>query len=387
MFNFFKRRTKVESESTERPRRRTSDIPVKLSSVDAHTPSNDNRTPKDVVNLLIPQTDYHQKTGVGAILEIMAGKRRRKGKRTQSYRISPPKTNVRRSESARDAAPTSPKNNDTLADDSAEFVKALVLQKYAKPDKHVSLVYVNEPNIDDKQHAEALLREIAKSIDETVDKINEDKQMGGTDSKIERTEANGDDVDNTISLYKDELKGELEKLLKVDEVESSAESPSTIKKSNLKLPKSDTEGCSDDDRSDCGKKKVTFRKHIVFDDGEQQTDEEVDSSFESLTSGEEEEYLEDVTENDNKTIINVNDSEPVKVNDDEFKRISSDNSDSGFLDDRNGCDDVTSDVKSLVESESESENESEEEILEEIEEIEEEIEVSESEEESDNDNE
>ena len=87
------------------------------------------------------------------------------------------------------------------------------------------------------------------------------------------------------------MKDELDKLLNTDgdnnSLEPESDSPGISKKSNLKPPKSDTEGCSDDDRSDCGKKRVTFRKHIVFDDGEQQTDEEVCSSFESLSSEDE----------------------------------------------------------------------------------------------------
>ncbi|KAM3955543.1 LOW QUALITY PROTEIN: uncharacterized protein ACR2FA_010537 [Aphomia sociella] len=315
----------------------------------------------------------------------MAGKRRKnKKKRTESCRVSPQKETPckpqrRNSDVEPRCAPTPDENKQDS--DAAEFVKALVLQKYAtKPDRHVSLVYVNEPDLDEKRHAEALLREIARTIDCTIDQIN-DNQMGGTDSK-EHTEPVYETIErvNGIDSYKNELKGELEKLLKIEtDIDTSEASPALTKKSNLKPPKSDTEGCSDDDRSDSGKKRVTFRKHIVFDDGEQQTDEEVDSSFESLTSEEEEEeYLEESipdndeslggyvvsrNESDNKTVINV--TEVSEAAEEDLKRISSDNSDSGFIE----CD---SELKTVaVESESEvSESETEEEIV--IEEVEEE---------------
>ncbi|XP_038220962.1 rho-associated protein kinase 2-like [Zerene cesonia] len=101
-------------------------------------------------------------------------------------------------------------------------------------------------------------------------------------------------------------------------------------------------------------------KHIVFDDGEQQTDEEADSSFESLTS-EENEYLEDVPEdegygNDNKTVISINSQPLIRIDCvSDLKRITSDNSDSGFLECDKESGDETSDVKSIIESESEEE--------------------------------
>ncbi|XP_037299118.1 myosin-11 isoform X2 [Manduca sexta] len=364
MFSFFKRKGKAEPETAEPPRGHPTDNTLKLTAVDPRAPHELTKTSKDVVNLLIPETDYHQKTGVGAILEIMARKRRKPKRkaRSESCRVSPPKTNLQRTSSLCDArAPDAAKNNARVADESTEYAKPLVPQH--KPEKHVSLVYVNETQ---ERNAEALLRQIARTIDTAVDEINETKQMGGADSKLK------DKYENTaIDCYKNELKGELEKLLK-DDVDDDAESPSIVKKSNMKPPRSDTEGCSDDDRSDCGKKKVTFRKHIIFDDGEQQTDEEVDSSFESLTSGEEEEYLEDMPESENKTVIDVknNDAITIKITpEDGLKRVYSDNSDSGFVDDKNCADDITSEVKSLV-----SESETEEEIVEEVEEIEEEVE-------------
>lgn len=448
MFNFFKRKGgKAEDAAgtTETERTEPNDDPRNVLPVDARASRNENDVTneksnlnksagKDVVNLLIPETDYNQKTGVGALLQIMAGKRKknkRKTSRTESVRVSPQKemknSSLQRSKSEREprkqsddaSAPTPAKNNRDAPHsdaDPADFVKALVLQKYANktPDKqHVSLVYVsNEPDLDEKRHAEALLREIAKSIDCTIDKINENKeQMGTTDSKNVRGEPlyetiSERTINNPNDTYKTELRGELEKLLQNESQEKeseqaddkydtrSLESPGYAKKSNLKLPRSDTEGCSDDDRSDCGKKRVTFRKHVVFDDGDQQTDEEVDSTFESLTSEEEEEeYLEDslpdndellggyvVSRNDeNKTVINVseesNENEALNKTEEGLKRISSDNSDSGFLDsEKQESDDLTSEVKSLeVESESESacetETESEEEIIEVIEEV------------------
>ncbi|XP_050359370.1 calponin homology domain-containing protein DDB_G0272472-like isoform X2 [Nymphalis io] len=397
MFNFFKRKGGKAEPSPETSRRQPSDS--KPSSVEARAPRNDNDVTneksvqrKDVVNLLIPETDYNQKTGVSAILQIMAGKRKR-NKRKRDYKIE---NDTKR---CSDATPTPAENNRDApqpSDDPADFVKALVLQKYAKPEpkqQHVSLVYVsNEPDLEDKRHAEALLREIAKSIDCTIDKLNE-KQMGTTDSRLVKEAPVYETVEKkSIDTYKNNLKGELEKLIqdenKDDDAKNdkeSSESPAT-RKSNLKPPRSDNEGCSDDDRSDNGKKRVTFRKHIIFDDGEQQTDEEVDSSFESLTS-EEADYLEDlpdndellggyvVSKNDNKTVINVNQNEPIiKVECvDDLRRITSDNSDSGFIEgDKNESSDETSDVKSIAESE---DSESEEEIEEIAEEIEEESEV------------
>lgn len=75
-------------------------------------------------------------------------------------------------------------------------------------------------------------------------------------------------------------------------------------------------------------------------------------------------------ENENKTIININENdEPLQIKVvDELKRISSDNSDSGFIDsDKQDGDDC--EAKSLEESESEvSESEIEEEIIEIVEE-------------------
>ncbi|KAF9812402.1 hypothetical protein SFRURICE_005513 [Spodoptera frugiperda] len=376
---------------------------TKLTSVTTRAQRNDepnekfNTIRKDVVNLLLPETDYNnQKTGVGAILQIMAGKRKkgkRRNVRTESCRISPLReTNIlQRSNSDRKPSdapvPTQAKNTP----DDADFVKALVLQKYSKSNdnkEHVSLVYVNEPDLDEKKHAEALLREIARSIDCTVDKLNETKQMGATDSKVVKSEPLYESIDERNLNYRNELKEELNKLLDAENenketVSTEAESPGVSKKSNLKPPRSDTEGCSDDDRSDCGKKRVTFRKHIVFDDGEQQTDEEVCSSFESLSS-EDEEFLEDADDiifADNTTVINVNgdqdENEKVTIkieSPDTLKRISSDNSDSGFIEigDKSEVTDKceSSESESEVEvSESETEEEIIEEIIEEIEEI------------------
>ncbi|XP_049883193.1 sodium channel and clathrin linker 1 isoform X2 [Pectinophora gossypiella] len=410
MFNFFKKKGGKDAPTTAPENNRTQPIENTRTAESVETRArnddvtNEPYTSKDVVNLLIPETQYGQKTeksGVGALLQIMAGKRKNKNKRktarAESVRVSPPKettVSLQRSKSEREVkcsdAPTPAKNTA----DPADFVKSLVLQKYSKP--HVSLVYVSNDdlNVDpEKQHAEALLREIARTIDCTIDKINESKPMGGADSKNDKKEPLYETIDerrtpNPIDNYKSSLKGELDKLLeenKEREIEDnkvdaqSIESPSIVKKSNLKPPKSDTEGCSDDDRSDCGKKKVTFQKHIVFDDGDEQTDEEVDSSFESLTSGEEEEYLEDsLPDNDdfggfvaeeNRTVINVSENEE----NDGLRRISSDNSDSGFIDERQ---DELSEVKTLEESESESESEvseseseTEEEIIEEVVEV------------------
>ncbi|XP_061725803.1 myosin-7B isoform X2 [Cydia pomonella] len=397
MFKIFKRKGgKAEPDA---PRKLPTDAGApEHTSVDSRSPENsptNDTLRKDVVNLLIPETNYNQKSGVGAIFEIMAGRRKknkRKTARTESCRVSPQKEtpcNLQRSLS--DCDPTL--KDDVVARntpaqstdaDPAEFVKALVLQKYARPEKHVSLVYVSDaPDDSEKRHAEALLREIARSIDCTIDEI---KDMGANDSKQHVYESIDDAHKTNNNNYKAELQGELEKLLeeeqndKVSLDSKDEESPAFKKKSNLKLPKSDTEGCSDDDRSDCGKKRVTFRKHIIFDDGEQQTDDD-NSSFESLTSEEDEEYLEDSlpdndellggvvvsrNENENKTIININENEEpltIKVVDD-LKIISSDNSDSGFIDS-----DKQDDETSVVKSESESEvSESEEEVIEIIEE-------------------
>ncbi|CAF4891825.1 unnamed protein product [Pieris macdunnoughi] len=356
MFNFFKRKSKADSASTPEPvRKQPSSEHTKLISVEART-QNDNvtnektgTTRKDVVNLLLPETDYSQKTTVGAFLNIMGRKRRNKRKR-EPFRTQ---ENPSHNPIDRPASPTLAKNTEDAprtADDS-DCVRQLVLSKYAKTPKHVSHVYVNEPNLDDKRHAEALLREIAKTIDCNID-LND--QMGIENSK---PEAVYDTVEEQIDAYKNELKGELEKLLQEDTGDTEGlESSAFIKKSNLKPPRSE-EGCSDDDRSDNGKKRVTFRKHIVFDDGEQQTDEEADSSFESLTS-EETEYLEDPDYN--KTVIKV-ESPLIRIDCvEDLKRISGDNSDSGFLE----CDKESGDETSVksVESESEEEIERQEEL-------------------------
>lgn len=477
MFNFFKR---TKNAGKAEPAPKIADSPQNYES--ASTPAvtakrapnheNDltneksNTLRKDVVNLLIPETDYTQKTGVSAILQhIMAGNRKKRNRRKNVVRaescreMSPQKemhnVNLQRSRSeldksykcdaSADDVATETKNTHTIdaaherrSDDAdpANFVKALVLQKYANKSpvqakkNHVSLVYVSdEPDIDEKRHAETLLREIARSIDCTLDgnraDVIEPHVMGATDSKAQErprvvgrnerwTEPVYEAVDETpkvdsIKAFKDELKDELEKLLqKQEEAEIQEkkqeesnisepdnkplpdilESPIFKKKSNLKPPKSDTEGCSDDDRSDCGKKKVTFRKHIVFDDGDQQTDEEVDSSFESLTESSEEEEIEEeeeeedsdtpdnevvVTRNEDKqeevdikndapeqelkdNIISSDSSIKIKIecSDDGLKRISSDNSDSGFLeisDKHNECnEDLSSEVKTLNDS-------------------------------------
>ncbi|XP_048485765.1 paramyosin [Plutella xylostella] len=485
MFSFFRKKTAGKPEPVAETPEASRNIPKDdaAAAVAARAPrqhhdvtNEKTNTQKDVVNLLIPQTVYNQKSSSGGIFHnIMAGKKKRNRKnnqlsRAQSCReISPQKetqdVSLQRSRAELDStykqcevtrsaddvsAPTDAKNTSDDAPDHADFVKALVLQKYANKSpieakkQHVSLVYVSdEPNLEEKQRAETLLREIAKSIDCTIDKLNAEKElMGATDSKaVDKKNSRNDalyhneplyetiddrDEDGQIRAFKDDLKEELQKLLKKQNEEADNmkgeqhkndgndsevfESPVSIKKSNLKPPRSDTEGCSDDDRSDCGKKRVTFRKRIVFDDGDEQTDNEVDSSFESLTSSEEEESAEEdnevpdnderlggVTvsrnENDNKTVIeNINDTDTgqqadIKItiegsddDDDKCKRISSDNSDSGFLeisDKNNGSsEDLSSEVKTLVASESESEvSESEitdsdsEEIIEIIEEI------------------
>nr|XP_034838129.1 paramyosin isoform X1 [Maniola hyperantus] len=418
MFNFFKRKGGKAEPSPESARKQPTSKP---GSVEPRAPSSEcditnektGTIRKDVVNLLIPETDYsNTKTGVGALLQIMAGKRKR-GKRKREYKVPNDETQAKRSEVSVVATPTLAKNTQDetqTSDDPADFVKALVLQKYAKPDpkQHVSLIYVsNDQELEEKRHAEALLREIAKSIDCDID-LDEDP-MGTTDSKNikelkdrrDRREPVYETLDTKpIREYKNDLKGELNKLLEVNNGENNndLENPeSPNRKSNLKLPRSDNEGCSDDDRSDNGKKRVTFRKHIIFDDGEQQTDEEVDSSFESLTS-EEADYLEDLPDNDemlggyivsqnNKTVINLN--EPIiKVECvDDLRTITHENSDSGFIEcDKNESGDETSDVKSIVEeceesgeSETSGEESEEEEIEEIIEEIVEEIEDSDTE--------
>ncbi|XP_072941372.1 uncharacterized protein [Epargyreus clarus] len=437
MFNFFKRKGgKADVTGTpESTRKHPSGDTTKTSSVEPRAPRNENDVTneksntlrKDVVNLLLPDTDYNQKTGVGALLQIMAGKRRKNRRKRADSCVAPQKEmpNLKRCNSdvatheasEPDVPPTPAKNTRDAAhapDDPADYVKALVLHKYANkpPDskqQHVSLVYVSdEPEVDETRQAEALLREIARSIDCTIDEIN-DKDMGAADSKPNERPREPFQ-DKAINSYKNDLKGELTKLLQNEDENGnterviadtldteSLESPAFTKKSNLKPPRSDNEGCSDDDRSDNGKKRVTFRKHIIFDDGEQQTDEEVDSSFESLTSEEEEsEYLEDaIPDNDemlggyvvsrteeNKTVINVNENEPIQIKiecvEDGLKRISSDNSDSGFMEisDKQESGDEATNVKSIGEGGSDvSESESEEEIIEEIvEEGEEEIE-------------
>lgn len=412
MFNFFKRKG-GKAEAPEAARTLPTTV-AKPTSVDSRAPSSEydvtnektGTLRKDVVNLLIPETDYNQKTRVGTLLQIMAGKRR-KGKRKRDYKQQD--TQPKRSDvECATATPTPDKNtrDDTqTSDDPADFVKALVLEKYAKPEpkQHVSLIYVsNDRELQEKRHAEALLREIARTIDCDID-LDED-QMGTTDSKDIRERHKKDIKEKehvyetlrgqSIDEYKNDLKGELNKLLEVNSSNGSEDNAESNRKSNLKPPRSDNEGCSDDDRSDNGKKRVTFRKHIIFDDGEQQTDEEAGSSFESLTS-EEADYLEDlpdndellggytVAKNDNKTVVNLNFNEPIiKVECvDDLRRITSDNSDSGFIEcDKNESGDET-DVKSAVEcgesEESESESGEEEEVEEEIiEEIVEEVEES-----------
>lgn len=427
MFGFLKRgkllgKPERPSESSENSRQSKSDLQTSVSKrpTSEHDVTKESTLRKDVVNLLIPETDYcAQKTGVSAIFQqIMAGKKKkgkRNGKisRAQSCReISPPKeTNLQRSLSELD--PTY-KRIDTRSDivtrdetknthdespahttdsaDPANFVKALVLQKYANKSpvqakkQHVSLVYVS-PDDEEKRHAETLLREIARSIDCTIEGIKSDL-MGTTESKAaekprvvgrnERVENVYETVDenkgnDSIVNIKNDLKDELHRLLQEQKVTEHnneqnekddnfisecdnkplpdiLESPIFKRKSNLKVPKSDNEACSDDDRSDNGKKKVTFRKHIVFDDGDQQTDDEIDSSFESLTSSEEETESEEeeerpdndellggivVTRSDDKEQnINKHDASvkiKVESSENELKRISSDNSDSGFL--------------------------------------------------------
>ena len=111
---------------------------------------------KIVVNLLLPETDYNnQKTGVGAILQIMAGKRKkgkRRNARTESCTRKPlerdkciAKEQLWSKSEWRCLYPHKLKIHQTNAD----FVKALVLQKYSKRNdnkEHVSLVYVNEQN-------------------------------------------------------------------------------------------------------------------------------------------------------------------------------------------------------------------------------------------------
>ncbi|KPJ15342.1 Laminin-like protein epi-1 [Papilio machaon] len=418
MFSFFKKKYKAENapETPEGIRKRPTNQTARRGSVEARALPHDNETndksstlQKDVVNLLIPEIDYSQKTGVSALLQIMAGKKRRNRRKTRadSCRVSPPKeTQMQRRNSDTTQPTPTPAQNTRVephsSNDPADFVKALVLQKYAsKPEtkqQHVSLVYVsNEPELDEKRHAEALLREIARSIDCDID-INDNKQMGNGDSKP--NDPGYEPVtDENIDNYKSDLKVELDRLLqeedetKIDEKEDKAEtesldSPTNKKKSNLKIPKSDNEGCSDDDRSDCGKKRVTFRKHVIFDDGEQQTDDEMNSSFESLSSEEEEnEYLEDALpdndellggvlvtrEDDNKTVISVTDDESIKIKvecfDDGLKRISSDNSDSGFIEISEKTDETEKEYAESGDSESESEEEIVEVIEEEIAEI------------------
>ncbi|CAG9574151.1 unnamed protein product [Danaus chrysippus] len=375
MFNFFKR--KAGKASPEWPRRRTSLTSVDENTRDGHDVTSRTGTlRKDVVNLLIPETDYSQRSGVGALLQIMAGKRKRNKRKRDSF-----KTDIAscgQGGRASDATPTPAKNTQDVteqSDDHAEYVKALVLQKYSKPDpkqQHVSLVYVSNDELDDKKHAEALLREIAKSIDCTIDEIN-NKQMGSSDSRqLGQNEQVYQLDNNSIDTYKNDLNCELEKLLqtpKEDKLELDApESPAT-RKSNLKPPRSDTEACSDDDRSDSGKKRVTFRKHIIFDDGEQQTDEGDDSSFESLTS-EEADYLDEIPDNDELLggyVVTGNDNATViNVKDDDLRRISGDNSDSGFLE----CDKESGDetnVRSICDEtdETDESDESHDEIIDE----------------------
>ncbi|XP_068625963.1 uncharacterized abhydrolase domain-containing protein DDB_G0269086-like isoform X2 [Battus philenor] len=420
MFSFFKKKGKPETapETPERARRRATVASPAHTAVGARALHDDTGSErplaprKDVVNLLIPETEYAQRTRVGALLQMMAGKRRRprRSARAHSCRVTPPRDAhaLQRSNSDSTRAPTPPQNT-RVAPDPPDSDNALLLHKYTpEPEtkqQHVSLVYVsNDTELDEKRHAEALLREIARSIDCTIDGID-DTQMGNGDSKP-NVPVHPTVPSCQISTYKNELESELQKLLqdenetnKVEEEKEDAEtqsleSPAHKKKSNLKLPKSDTDGCSDDDRSDCGKKRVTFRKHVIFDDGEQQTDDEMNSSFESLSSEEEEsEYLEDpIPDNDEllggvvvsrdediKTVINVPEVDSIKIKvecfDDGLKRISSDNSDSGFLEMSERNDDTTDkcvdgEVSEGSESESEDDAEevSEEEIVEAVDE-------------------
>ncbi|XP_053623436.1 golgin subfamily A member 6-like protein 22 isoform X2 [Plodia interpunctella] len=363
MFNFFKKKGKSETAIAKGAK-----LPAIVQTV-ARALSDDITT-EESKNVNLREANIENR-GVGGIFQIMAGKRKRnRKKRSESCRVSPQKApSLHRSVSDVD----SPTPTDENTPDS-DIVKALVSQKYACKDKHV-LLYANDPNLDEKKHAEALLREIAKSIDCTIDKIND--QMGGTDSK-ERKEPVYETIDdNGIDVYKNELRDELDKLLIVENENKREDSP-LAKKSNLKPPKSDTEGFSDDDRSECSKKRVTFRKHIVFDDGELQTDEEVDTSFESITSGEEEEeYLEDsIPDNDECLggfIVSRNENKNVDECE-ELKRIVSENSDSGFIEGDGEKTVVTDESEASEGSEgSESESETEETIEEIIEEIVEEI--------------
>lgn len=339
MFNFFKRKPGKAESSVEDLRRCPNDL-SNIATVDARP--REEKSSKDVVNLLIPETDYNQKTGVSAILDIMAGKRRKSKRRNTKNSFREIDAKLPRNNEPHDAPPTQVKNKSSV-ESNEDFVRALVMQKYAKPQdkQHVSLVYLSPE--EDKKHTEVLLKELARTIDSTVDKINEAKQMGVNESKLS---SNIYESVNDIGDYKNELKDELNKLLNPNENQhNDRESPSVIRKSNLKVPKVELDA-SDDDKSDNGKKKVTFQKHIIFDDGEQQTDEEVDSSFESLTSEDE--------DDEKKTVNNLNDEQ--------VKRLISDNSDSGFLDENSGVD-VTS--ARNVESESECEEEIIEEIIEE----------------------
>ncbi|KAJ2939940.1 hypothetical protein O0L34_g6646 [Tuta absoluta] len=168
MFNFFKKKSGKEANSAEDIRQMPSDGGNSEAKENAPVEPRVSRTEndvtteipvarKDVVNFLIPTAQYNQtnqKTGVGAFLQAMAGKRKKnKRNRTESVRISPPKemkTALQRSESERRVADVTPpaKNTPDNEHSEADFVKSLVLQKYAKP--HVSLVYVSNDSLDEK---------------------------------------------------------------------------------------------------------------------------------------------------------------------------------------------------------------------------------------------
>lgn len=348
MFNFFKRAkntTKPENQA-ETPERRAQHESV------ARADTNERR--KDVVNLLLPETDYNQKTGVSGLLQhIMAGKKRKSKRknivRAESCREMSPQReiSIQRRNSEVEAASKNIHVDEQREVDDANFVKELVLQKYKTPveeKRHVSLVYVEHDPEYEKKHAESLLREIARSIDCTIVNLEKNNDMGISDSKNEPPRVVGrnerwnepvyeaiDDKEDMVA-YKSDLKDELEKLMDDEKTGMEADnkplpdiidSPGFKKKSNLKVPKTETE-ISDDDRSDCSKKRVTFRKHVVFDDGDEQTDDDLDS-FESITD--------------------ESDSEEVRVSE------KVDNSDSGFLE----CDREVSEEETGTESETDEE--------------------------------
>ncbi|VVD03886.1 unnamed protein product [Leptidea sinapis] len=318
MFNFFKRKPKADAVTPETSRKLPTATPA--PPVEPRTPPSPDTAQKDVVNLLIPDTSYTHKT---SFLNIMGRKKRNKRRNKQEK----------------------PSEADKNSDDAA-FVKAIVLQKYApaqSKQQHVSREYDARPSEDEKRRTEALLTEIAKHIDCSA----RDEQMG-TDNSKEPLYETVDPIDS----YKNDLKDELEMLLNTDHNKIDDNLSAAAKKSSLKPPKVD-EGCSDDDRSDNGKKRVTFQKRVIFDDGDEQTDE--GSSFESLTS-EETEYLDDVPDNDELLggyIVNA--ETPVIKVESVDHLCRGDNSDSGFLECDKESGDETSDVKSMVESEDDAE--------------------------------